>query len=247
MLTPQDWMAACDAAAEDILARAGVTAPPVDALEIARRLRIELAGDASQAGRARLQRLSGQPTIFLRPGDRPERVQWAAAHELGEHFAERVVSQLGLSPAELLPRQREDLASQVANRLLLPDRWFEAACRALAGDLHRLKVRFGTASHELIAWRMLDQPGDRVVTIVDDARVSRRRCNFAPRSPKPLPIEIDTWQRAAASGQPAAASLFGGEVRAWPVHEPDWKREIAVTELDAERWHDLAAESMDAQ
>jgi Zn-dependent peptidase ImmA (M78 family) len=133
-------------------------------LKIAQRLRVELVWDAGQTGRARRQQLAGQPAIFLRPDDRPERVQWAAAHELGEQFADRVIAKLELSPEELLPRQRESVANQLANRILLPGKPFAAACRATGSDLYRLKERFVTASHELIAWRMLDLPGPRIVT-----------------------------------------------------------------------------------
>jgi hypothetical protein len=188
--------------------------------------------DASQTGRARRQQLAGQPAIFLRPDDRPERVQWAAAHELGEQFAERVIGQLGLSADELLPRQREAVANQLANRILLPDEWFPSAVREWSGDLYRLKDRFATASHEQIAWRLLDRPGERIVTVCDHGAVSRRRCNYADRTPPPQPAEVEAWQTAQQSGEPVARSWPGGQIRVWPIHEPDWKREIAVTEVD---------------
>jgi len=239
MTTPYDWIAACDAAAGEMLALVGVCGPPVDALVIAQRLQIELAWDASQSGRARMQRLSGRPAIFLRPRDRPERVQWAAAHELGEQLAARVVAKLGLSVAELLPRQREEIANQLANRILLPSDWFESACRECHGDLYRLKETFPTASHELLAWRLLDRSGDRIVTVIDQGNVSRRRCNFAVRTPAPFRVELEAWQRVSETGQFAAESSAGCAVRVWPVHEPEWKREIAVTEIDAELWAEI--------
>ncbi|HUQ68803.1 MAG TPA: ImmA/IrrE family metallo-endopeptidase [Planctomycetaceae bacterium] len=246
MTTPHDWAAACDVAAGEMLALAGVFGPPVDVLVIAQQLQIELAWDASQSGRARLQRLSGRPAIFLRPGDRPERVQWAAAHELGEQLAESVVTTLGLSATELLPRQREEIANQLANRILLPSDWFESACRACHGDLYRLKETFSTASHELLAWRLLDQSGDRIVTMIDQGQVSRRRCNFAQRAPTPLSIETETWRRAGETGHYAVESSAGCAVRVWPVHEPEWKREIAVTEVDAEQWTEFAGDADDS-
>jgi hypothetical protein len=234
MLTPDDWRDACDEIAGELLASAGVDSPPVDALWVARRLRFDLAWDASQTGRARLQRLDGQPAIYLRPGDRPERTQWAVAHELGETVSWRVAGRLGVDSGELLPRQREELASQLANRLLLPTPWFIAAHRECEGDLPGLKERFETASHELIAWRLLDLDGDRVVTIVDHGRVSRRRANFVGHSPPVHPAELSAWDVARSAGQPVQRRFAAGVVRVWPIHEPGWPREIAVTELDAE-------------
>lgn len=232
MIFPEDWAAACDAVATDLGARVGGIEPPVDVLRMARRLRVELVWDAGQTGRARRQHLAGQPAIFLRPDDRPERVQWAAAHELGEQFADRVMARLGLSGDELLPRQREAVANQLANRILLPGEAFAAACREMAGDLFRLKERFATASHELIAWRMLDLPGPRIVTVCDHGILSRRQCNFVARTPVPQVNEVEAWARAHQTGEQTAHSWPGGSVRVWPVHEPAWKREIAVTEVD---------------
>lgn len=239
METRQDWIAACDHVADAVLEQAGITGPPVDALHIARQLDIEVVWDAGQTGRARRQQLAGRPMIFLRPDHRPERIQWAAAHELGEQYANRVMVRLGLSAGELLPRQREELANQLANCLLLPSQWFVAADRVEAGDLVRLKRRFSTSSFELIAWRRLDRPGGRIVTIWDQGQVARRRCNFAFRVPPLSAGEWAAWQAAHASGQTAHEETeFGGSVRVWPIHESDWKREIAITECAVEFFSD---------
>uniref|UniRef100_A0A7C2JX87 ImmA/IrrE family metallo-endopeptidase n=1 Tax=Schlesneria paludicola TaxID=360056 RepID=A0A7C2JX87_9PLAN len=230
--TLPDWPQVCDALAAELLGAAGLSAPPVDALKVAQRLQVELVWDASQSGRARVQLLGGRPVIFLRPGQRPERTQWAVAHELGELFAWRVAERLDLAPGEWLPRQREEIANALAQRLLLPDAWFAAAHRDCRGDLFALKDTFRTASHELIAWRLLDLEGLRVATVIDGGRVSRRRSN-GPDYRAPIhPAEEATWRESHATARTARRSFHGGDVRAWPIHEPGWKREIAVTEWD---------------
>lgn|GEM_PF-3244427 len=87
---PADWVAALDDVANELLERGGMQSPPVDCLALADCLRIHVAYDASQSGRARHKRIGGQSTVLVRPEDRPERLQWAVAHELGEAFAWRV-------------------------------------------------------------------------------------------------------------------------------------------------------------
>ena len=129
-----------------------------------------------------------QPRWQRRPDARPERIQWAAAHELGEHFSIHVLDRLGLSAEELLPRQREELASQLANHLLVPTSWFSSAWQETNGDLFALKARFPTASYELLGWRRLEQPSERIVTVLDHGEIARRRCNFARRANSSMTI-----------------------------------------------------------
>lgn len=232
METNEEWTAACDAVVAELLSEVEVAGPPVDALAIAERLRVDMVWDAVQTGRARRQELSGRPLILVRPDDRPERVQWAVAHELGEQLAERVTLRLGLTPTELLPRQREQIANQLANRILLPEPWFAEAHRQHGGNLLSLKTLFATASYELVGWRCLDRPGDRIVTVCDQGQVSRRRSNFAMRTPPPLSAEVTAWSTAHETAAAQRITWPGGSVRVWPIHEPAWKREIAVTEID---------------
>jgi hypothetical protein len=232
MLSSEDWFAAVEEVAAELLSRAEIVRPPVDVVIVAQRLGLEVAWDASQTTRGRLQRVSGRPAMFLRPDTRHERIQWAAAHELGEQFSICVLDRLGLTAEELLPRQREEIANQLANRLLVPTDWFAAAWRDCQGDLLAVKSTFSTASCELLGWRRLDQVGDRVVTILDHGEIARRRCNFATRTPLPQQREIAAWTACHATGLPQSETWPGGTVRVWPVHEPDWKRDIAITEFD---------------
>jgi Zn-dependent peptidase ImmA (M78 family) len=232
--------------ARDILAEAGVFAPPVDAVDMARRLGLVVANDDAALGvRARFVRLGGQfsapqPTILVAEEPRPERRQWAVAHEIGEHQAHRVFAELGVDPGEAAPGAREAVANRLAGCLLLPRDWLLADGIDLDWDLCELKARYATASHELIARRMLEMPPPVIVTLFDHGRPVWRRANQPGRTPSLTPPERAAQAAAHDCGRPArcdAAELPDGieDVRAWPIHEPDWKREIIRTQV-SELW-----------
>jgi hypothetical protein len=234
-LTPEEFSAALDSVAADVVAALPDAAPPIDAVDLARSLGLAVAWDDRQHGRGRIVRLRGfagteaRESILLRPDPRRERLQWAVAHEIGEAFACEVFQQLGVDPREAPAGAREMVANQLAGRLLLPEPWFGVDGLNCGWDLFELKSRFQTASHELIARRMLDFRPPVVITIFDHARRTFRRGNMPGRLPSLLPIELSAWQGAHRSGHPVAASNHLCAVRAWPVHEPDWKREILRT------------------
>ena len=110
------WNRGLEAVAEELLEEAGVRRPPVDLFQAAKRLRIDVAFDASQRARGRHKKLAGRPAILLKPDDRPERLQWAAAHELGEVFAYRACERMGLSAEDLPDGAREMTANLSATR-----------------------------------------------------------------------------------------------------------------------------------
>lgn len=91
-IAPEEFAAALDAVAGRIVETLDWQQEPIDCLRLARRLGVEVAYDSRQSGRGRIVSLAGGPvqpaeSILLRPEPRPERVQWAVAHELGEKFA----------------------------------------------------------------------------------------------------------------------------------------------------------------
>jgi hypothetical protein len=232
MATPEDWQAACDAVVAELLDAAGIVAPPVDALTITARLAWPVVWDTDQSGRARIQRLEGRPTLFVRPEERPERLQWAVAHEIGEASAWRMCRHAGVSWDELGPRQREDVANQLAQRLLIPTGWFRTAISSSGNDLTALKQHFVTASHELIAWRWLDFAEPVIVSVFDQGELSRRRCNFASRAPILSDAERECVITARSLGATTRRTWSGGEAVAWAVHEPPWQREILRTTVE---------------
>ena len=231
MHTPHPWLLACDAVVTEWLAAAGCTSPAVDILELGARQQMTLVWDAEQAGRGRLLRRAGQTTILLKPDERPERIQWAAAHEVGESLVWQVCRQASVDGEDVTPRQREELANALAQRLLLPAEWFLPALETCDGDLHRLKAIFETSSYELIAMRRLDFFPNSCVTVWDRGQLTRRK-SVHPQTPRrPTADELAIWERVHA-GEPAA-ELYGatGRVRGWAIHEPDWKREITCWEI----------------
>jgi hypothetical protein len=240
---PEDeFAAALDACAAEVLWEAGVFEPPVDALAVADGLGLVVARDCGMPCRGRYVRLAeqaalggGQGTIVVGDAERPEREQWAVAHEIGESVAHRVFERLGVAFEEARPTSREVVANRFASALLLPRRWFASDGRDLAWDLIALKERYDTASHELIARRMLEMRQPIVITICDLGRVHRRISNVSARPPQMLPEEKAIWQEVHQTGLPAWERLdaeCGLElVHCWPIHEPDWKREILRSEV----------------
>jgi len=241
-LSAQQWGAALDRMVQDVLAEAGVLGPPVDAIDLAWRLQIDVVLDHAQQPRGRQTRFDERPTIFVRPEERPERLQWAVAHELGETMVHRVFRALDLAIDDWQPQDREELANRFASNLLLPRPWFLAAARERDGDLLALKKMFGTASHELIAWRLLDLPVPTVITLFDQGCLTRRRGNSAQRPPRLQPLEHWCWRQAAEHGETCTIRQSGLAIQAWPVHEGEWRREFVRTRIlyeDEEAWFEI--------
>jgi hypothetical protein len=229
--------AALDACASETLWEAGIDSPPIDALVVAEQLDLVVARDFSMPYRGRFVRLAewqgaggGQGTIVVGAAERPEREQWAVAHEIGESIAYRVFERIGVAFDESLPTARELVANRLASALLLPRRWFAADGRELEWDLLELKERYDTASHELIARRMLEMRPPIVITVCDQGRIYWRRSNVTSRPPDLLREERAIWRDAHQAGLPVSDTLDAEtgleRVQCWPVHEPGWKREI---------------------
>lgn len=239
-MTAEEVAAGLDAIAMEVLGSARVQGPPVDPVRLAQALGLVVVLDGQQGVRGRYVRLRGprgrmsRPTVLLRPDPRPERRHWALAHEIGEHVAHRVFQYLGIDLRLAVPQAREFVANQMAGRLLLPTVWFEADALATQWDLLALKARYATASHELIARRMLEFPSPAIITIFDQGAVTFRKSNVPGRVPPCSADEIGCWQEVHREHRPAEAILGSTRVRGWPVHEPGWKREILRTELACE-------------
>lgn len=241
MLTeiPAEQMAAAlDACVETVLREAEMARPPVDTLELARRLGLEVACHATMDERARFVRLgaAGAGTILLADDPRPERRQWAVAHEIGESVAHRVFAELGVGLTDVPAGAREQVANKLASCLLLPARWFVADGRAAEWDLFALKEAYRTASHELIARRTLELGPPAIVTLFDQGRPRWRKANAVAKTTPLAPVESQTWRQTLESGRPASYDCADlpesiASVRCWPVHEPQWRREFLRTEL----------------
>ncbi len=247
----EEWTAVLDETAKEVLAASAVTQPPIDPVLIASRLGMVVALDNRQAGRARCitmpghasrasprplraTRASSQSVILLRDDPRPERRHWAVAHEIGEQICHRVFAKLSLDAGETT-ELREHVANLLASRILLPSAAFRDAYQSCDGDLGELKTRFSTASHELIARRMLDLIPHLVIAVFDQGKLLWRRSNLRGRMPPWLPEERALGKQCHVSGQTQLQTAGRWSITAWPIHEPHWKREIIRSEL-CETW-----------
>jgi Zn-dependent peptidase ImmA (M78 family) len=236
--TCEELAAGLDRVAETVLEEARVDRPPVDAFAIAKTLGIAVAVDDRQDGRARCVRLgdgrSGRTkaAILLRSEPRFERQQWAIAHEIGEYVAYRVFLEWGIDPRETAPNARETVANNLAGRMLLPTAWFAYDGAECGWDLIALKARYHTASHELIARRMLECRPPVIISIFDHQRVSFRRSNLPGRLPPLSKAEIDCWHSVHRHNRPLRTDGVSSQVQGWPIHEDGWKREILRFEMD---------------
>lgn len=222
------WIRAAEQVAGEVLSASGYTGGVVDALRLARQLGYTVVFDQQQSTRGRLKRMGGRVSIFLRPDPRPERIQWALCHEIGETLAHRVFGALEESPTTVTPGLREQVANLLATRLLLPLADFRTSVERCACDLAELKQIYWTASHELIALRLLDIPLPVCVTIVDQGRITKRRSAHAPRCGPWIPVEQTCWQFTHENSQFHESHDPPYHVRCWPIHESHWKREILL-------------------
>ncbi|REJ69033.1 MAG: ImmA/IrrE family metallo-endopeptidase [Planctomycetota bacterium] len=222
---------AIDVVVEEILITAGIEEPPVDTIELARRLDLDVAWDRSMPTRARMVRsargaASGRTSILLRPEPRHERRQWAVAHEIGESEAHRIFARLDLCPNDVAEQVREQVANLFANRLLLPSRWFLTTDSSGDWDLFQLKDRFSTASHEVIARRSLDFGHHSIVTIFDQGKITFRGASFASSPPGPTMLERRCQKTVHELGERHHETDEQVSVTGWPICEPGWHREI---------------------
>jgi hypothetical protein len=237
-----EFAAAIDACAAEVLWEAEIHEPPVDAIAVAERLHLVVTHDFAMPCRGRFVRLAeiDRPTesigtIVVGAAERPEREHWAVAHEIGESVAYRVFERLGVSFDEAFATAREQVANHTASALLLPRRWFALDGIEHDWDLFALKNRYSTASHELIARRMLEMRPAIVITLCDHGRLTWRRSNATVRPPGLIPEEQEAWRECHRTGATMDVSVDGEtgleRVRAWAIHEPEWKREILRSEV----------------
>jgi hypothetical protein len=217
-LTQEDVCRAIDALVEELLEEGGVSEPPVDAVALARHLGLEPAGERGRRGRARPEFVNAHEAT-------PEQRQREAAIELAEHLHGDLLDRLGVEEGPR-PMFGESLTRLFAERLLLPQAWLAGEARVCGYDLFELKGRFSTASHEAIAMRLLDLDQACIVTVVDNERVTRRRANSGNVGRELAPAEAACLRQVQKYSRPCRVSDGGLDVRGWPIHKADWKREI---------------------
>jgi hypothetical protein len=224
-LTREDLTAAVDAVVAAVLEAAGVTQPPVDAVALAER-HFGLVLDFDQPPRGR-QRMHS-------PGETsPEKRQWLAARAVADRMRHDVFERLGLPTEGPRPLLGESPSTLLALRLLMPTPWFAEDARACGHDVAELRPLY-PITLDLIAWRLLDLPAPCIITVLDNGAVTKRRCNVRHVPRELAPAERECQRYVHQYGRPRVVRAAGWTVQGWPVHEPDWKREILRSVVDAE-------------
>ena len=126
------------------------------------------------------------------------------------------------------------MANYLAGRLLLPSAWFGDDAARCGWDLIALKILYGTASHELIARRMLDFGPPVIMSIFDHGALYFRRGNLPGCVPPLSPAERECWRQVHRENLPWTTREGIHSIHGWPVHEPGWRREILRTEVEEE-------------
>lgn len=219
-----DLFDAIDRAVRDLLPRAGIAEPPVDALHVARAVfgfRVEYAEpDDEPPGRfgARPRRRPGPNTLVVRPDQSDESQQAVAARAVARRMIPGILTTLGIAPGTENRQAQAQLVGLIAPRLLLPTRWFAADARKADFDLLELKDRYPPAGFEMLALRMLDVAEDPVVVaVVDDGVVAARRSNRFPATRKLTAAEQACHDKVAETGEPARVRADGWAAWGWPT------------------------------
>jgi hypothetical protein len=126
----------------------------------------------------------------------------------------------------------ESLANLFAQLLLVPSAALAEQAPNCGYDLLELKRIFPTASHEVIAFRLLDLPEPCIITVIDNDHIHRRRSN-AWRVRKQLSApELKCQRHVSQHNGPHLLRERGWTVQGWPIHQTDWKREILRSVVD---------------
>jgi hypothetical protein len=225
-LTREEVIDTVEAVVAELLEAAGVVGPPVDALRLAQR-HLGLSVCVDRQPTAKRPRLApGGRLVFLPAGASEERQQWTVALALGDLLKGPVLDRLGLPEGGPAPLLGASVAALVAPRLLLPTPWFAADARACGHDVADLQQRYPTAPVEAVAWRLLDLAAPCIISLIDNGAVTRRRSNAWPVTRELSPAERDCQRYVNHYSRPRRVRDGGWDVQGWPVHQPDWKREV---------------------
>ena len=80
---------------------------------------------------------------------------------------------------------------------------------------------------------LLDLPSPCILTIVDNDHIYRRRSNAWPVRRELHPVERECQRYVHEYSRPHLVQQEGWTVQGWPVHQPDWKREILRSVVEA--------------
>ena len=226
----EDLFDACDRLVAGLLERAGVVAPPVDALRVAEDhlgIPVEWAEpEVDERGRPRPSTRRHTGGITLSPHMTPEQQQTAAANGVARALMPDLLRKLDIEPGSESKQAAAHFRGLLAARILVPARMLRSALRACKYDLEALHRTFETAPMETVALRLLDLDSPCVITIVDDGVVAVRRGNTAPAGRKLTPAEQACVDRVGELELPHRTKTGGWTAHGWPVPGRRFKRVI---------------------
>ncbi len=215
-----------------LLARHGVTTPPVDAVALAQRaygyaVREEEEDDEPRRyGDRPKPKPKGRVLAFLPTHSETARNSLAARACAKELIGE-LLPKLGVAPGTENRSAQGQLVGLIAPRLVLPTRWFATAARKASGDVVRLHdEHFPTVAYEWLCLRLLDLDEPCCIAIVDDGSVSTRRGNFAQLTKKLTEAEQACVEKVQASEEAQTVRADGWTARGWPIPTGPFNRII---------------------
>jgi hypothetical protein len=215
-----------------MLERAGVAAPPVDALEIAERHLgipvewVEPAEDDEGGRRRPRHRSSSGHGITLVTDMSDEQQQRAAADGVARMLLPDIYRKLAVVPGSESKQFAAHVRAMTAARVLIPTKLLKAALRECKYDVPALQKRFATVGMEAVAWRLLDLEETCVVTIVDDGSVASRRANRVAVTRKLEAAEQECVEKVTELDLPHRARRGEWTAWGWPVPGRAFRRII---------------------
>jgi predicted transcriptional regulator len=225
----EELIEAIDRLVAGLLERAGVTAPPVDALAIAEHhlgIPVEVVEPADESGRRRPRARPSGGGITLTTDMSDEQQQRAAADGIARLLLPDVYRKVGVVPGSESKQFAAHVRALIVARVLIPGRLLRAALRDCKYDVPALHERFSTASMEAVAARLLDLDDPCVIAIVDDGVVASRRGNRMPATRKLETAEQECVDRVMELDLPHRARVGEWTAWGWPVPGRPFRRII---------------------
>lgn len=228
----EELVDAIDRLVAGMLERAGVSAPPVDALSVAEHhlgLPVEVVEPAEEdesGGRRRPRSRSSGGGITLTTDMSDEQQQRAAADGIARHLLPEIYRKVGVAPGSESKQFAAHVRALTVARVLIPGRLLRTALRDCKYDVPELHKRFSTASMEAVAARLLDFDDPCVIALVDDGVVASRRGNRSAENRKLSGAEQECVDRVTELDLPHRARIGEWTAWGWPVPNRPFRRII---------------------
>jgi predicted transcriptional regulator len=227
----EELVDAIDRLVAGLMERAGVTAPPVNALAIAEHhlgIPVEFVEPAEEdeSGRRRPRARPSGGGIALTTDMSTEQQQRSAADGIARLLVPDVYRKVGVVQGSESRQFAAHVRALVIARVLIPGKLLRSALRDCKYDVPELHQRFSTASMEAVAARLLDLDDPMVVSLVDDGVVASRRSNRMQVSKKLEGAEQECVDRVMELDLPHRARVGEWTAWGWPVPNRPFRRII---------------------